>query len=73
MISIMKEEMGNLKRTINHLQIVHIFANIRYKIKISVTKNTLCGIVNWLFNAKIKVQKPQEQLFKQNPATQEKN
>lgn len=46
MMSKMKGEMGNLKRTINHLQIVLVFANIRYKNKISVTKNTLRGIVN---------------------------
>ena len=46
MISITKEEMGNLKRTISHLQIVQVFANIKYKNKTSVTKNTLCGTVN---------------------------
>ena len=46
MMSKMKGEMGNLKRTISHLQIVPVVANIRYKNKISVTKNILCGTVN---------------------------
>lgn len=38
-MSITKEEMGNLKRTISHLQIGQVFANIKYKNKTSVTKN----------------------------------